>query len=566
MLIELSIKNLIIFDDVTIHFNNNMTAITGDTGAGKSVILCALNLLSGTKADTKLIKNENFNAEVNATFRLNSTNSLNEYLINNDLIDISSQNIEQLNNDKKYSSTCILRRVITKEGKSRNYINNTPVTLQVLKNIGNKLLYIHGQHEHLNLFKQDYQRNILDIFGQLHDILKIIKELYQNYNAQKLKIVELKDKYQFFLDSVDFYEYQLNELLSFDIKENEYNEIHSQYKELLELKDNQNLITNICEEALPDITENLEKVLNSLSNFKTPSSEINSAETLLKDALIAISESQNDLNKLNFDSNNLTQLEELDQRLTTFHDLARKHKVQSKDLYQKQLEIEQKVSDFKDSEQLISKAEKQLQLILTQYNDKALEISRFRENVAKLIIAELKQIMPKLGIPDFELDIKISKLEMPTSHGLDNIEFLVRTNKDTKKDILSKVLSGGELSRLALAIQIICSKIENTPSLIFDEVDVGISGATAEIVGKLLKSMGANTQIICITHLPQVAAQADTHLLVTKENQDNKTISKVISLEPNARINELARILGGIKITKQTLEHAKELFLSAQGE
>ena len=335
-------------------------------------------------------------------------------------------------------------------------------------------------------------------------------------------------------------------------------------KNLLELKDNQNLINNICYNSLPEVINSLEKILANLNNFKTPSEYIKNSENLLNDALIAINESQNDLNKLNFDSNNLHELEELDKRLTLFHDLARKHKIQSKDLYSKQIELEKKVNDFKSSEKFINDAEKELKLILNKYREIASSLTNKRQSTAIEVTRDLKQIMPTLGIPDFELDINIKKLEEPTSFGLDDVEYIVRTNKDTSKDIISKVLSGGELSRLALAIQIICSKIENTPSLIFDEVDVGISGATAEIVGKLLKDMGTNTQIICITHLPQVAAQANTHLLVTKETHNNKTKSKVVTLDKNARIDELARILGGVKITKQTIEHAKELFQNAQ--
>jgi len=555
MLTELNIKNLIIFDDVTINFTDKMTAITGDTGAGKSVILNALNIISGAKSDSKLIKNDNQKAEINAVFRLNKSNSILEYLNDNDFIDLDA-NSEYI--------TCILRRVITKEGRSKNYINNIPVTLQVLKNIANKLLYIHGQHEHLNLFKQDYQRSIIDIYGQLQELLIKIKEIYNQYNSQKQKIKDLQNSFKFYLDSIDFYDFQLNELLSAELKENEYNEINTQYKKLLELKDNQNLINNICYNSLPEVISSLEKILANLNNFKTPSDNIKNAENLLNDALIAINESQTDLNKLNFDSNNLHELEELDKRLTLFHDLARKHKIQSKDLYLKQIELANKVTDFKNSEKLINDAEKELKQILNNYREIAAVLTKKRQSTAIDIINDLKQIMPTLGIPDFELDIDIKKIEEPTSFGLDDIVYIVRTNKDTSKDVLSKVLSGGELSRLALAIQIICSKIENTPSLIFDEVDVGISGATAEIVGKLLKDMGTNTQIICITHLPQVAAQADTHLLVTKENHNNKTKSKVITLDENSRVEELARILGGVKITKQTIEHAKELFYNAQ--
>ena len=414
------------------------------------------------------------------------------------------------------------------------------------------------------MFKTDYQRSIIDVYGKLQNFLNSIKEIYHKYNSQKQALSNLKNNFNFYLESIDFYEYQLNELYNANLQPNEFESINLEYKNLLELKDNQSLINNITHDYLPNITQSLEKVINNLNNFKAPSKNIKNSSQLLNDALIAINESQNDLNKLNVTSNDLSQLEELDKKLTLFHDLARKHKVQSKDLYNKQLELEQKINDFRNSEEILNKAEKELEIILNNYRSIADKLTKARTNISSYFIKDLKSIMPTLGIPDFELEINVKPLETPSAFGLDSIEFKVVTNKDTPKDILSKVLSGGELSRLALAIQIICSKIENTPSLIFDEVDVGISGATAEIVGKLLKEIGANTQIICITHLPQVAAQADDHLLVSKKNIDNKTRSQVLSLDKDNRIQELARILGGVKITKQTLEHAKELFYNAQ--
>ncbi len=579
MLQELIIDNLALLKHIHISFNKGMTCLTGETGAGKSIMLDAINLAMGGKAESNLLTGPT--ANVTASFQLDGTNYHNneayQWLKNNNFIDETRQNTN--------IHTCIINRKfqITKDTdkkiiKSKVFINNIPASLQQLKQLGQLLLYIHGQHEHLNLLKETNQLKILDHYGQHNALSQDVYNLYNSWaKSKQLLETALEEQTKFFARK-QLLEFQIAELASAELTVGEWIEINSQYQwlanqqEYIEKLNQISFILNgstsetECDPTSPNLVQQANQVINLLANINFENKIITDLSDYINQASININEASFELHKfLSKVENDPLTLESLDKRISKLQDLARKYKTTPDNLANYYEQCQAEFKQLESQEDMISNLKNNLVKLEQEYKIKAQNLTLKRQDTGIKLSARLTELLKTLRLEDALVSItfKANNNTAPAAHGNEMCEFLIKTNRDQNLSSLSSSVSGGELSRLALATQVAIAEIEGTPSLIFDEVDVGIGGGTAEIVGKLLRKMGNNTQVMCITHLAQVASQADQHIRVSKSIVNNTTQTNIEYLNKQERIAELARMIGGLTITPQTLLHAQELLETA---
>jgi DNA repair protein RecN (Recombination protein N) len=536
MLNHLHIENFVIIDHANIDFHPGMTVITGETGAGKSIILDALELVLGAR-------NDKTHGEITASFDIENNPAAQAFLAENHLD----------------TTDCILRRVITKENKSKAFINQHPVPLQTLRECSEHLISIHGQHEHQDLTSREKQRNLLDGFANhfsLTQALKIIytrfQELSDMYNQQKQNLSHRDSK-------LDFLKFQVDELDQLNLSRTELASLEQEHKQLSNIDKHLQNYQSLQDLLDNNLLENLAKSV-SLLNILPPSNLHN----LINTANIQITEASSELQTLlNHIDLNPEKLAEIETRLAHIHEIARKHRIKSSEIPGLHEKLKSELSALLKLDNQLELLEKQMAEIKSEYFILANKLSDSRKKAAVSMSKAITKYMTQLGMSGGKFEINLiphsPENEMITVYGLEKTEFLVSANPGQPLQPLSKVASGGELSRISLAIQLIANETTRMPILIFDEVDVGIGGATAEIVGQLLKKLGKTTQVICITHLPQVAAQGTHHLSVQKNISKNNTKTNITSLNPEEKIQEIARMLGGLKVTEQTVAHAREL-------
>ncbi len=544
MLQKVIIKNLAIVTNLSVNFYNNFSTITGETGAGKSILLNALLLALGNKADSKSVKANSEKAEVTVEFLINNYPDVKNILTQYELLDDSDENLMSI------------RRVIRADGKSKAFINNYPIQIALLKKISNFLIYFHGQHEHLELLKPEQQIEFVDYYAKNKVILEDLKKIYTEYQENNKNLSELLESIKFQKSQQELLEYQLQELENADVNEDEWENITARHKSFCK---NQNILTNF-NEAL-DILDNTVIENLYLSHKKINSSDSNIADNL-SNAITLIEEIKIDLSNFIDKNNDLEIAEEinnLEQRISLLHKLALKHKTSPENLFQIKNDISNKLNSFSNNKNSIEILEQNNKKILVEYSKIADILSERRISSSKKLAENITGILQELQIKHAKFNINIIKSTENNISitGKDKIIFEISANKDQPLQPIKQVISGGELARLSLALHITLAQIEGTPSMIFDEADVGIGGPTAAKMGKILKDIAKNTQIICITHSPQIAASSDHQYLVTKDNSDNKT--QVFYLNNEQRIEEIARMLGGMKITDKTIENAKEL-------
>lgn len=566
MLKKLTIDNLALLKNLEINFNNGMTCLTGETGAGKSIMLDAILLTLGDKCNPNFITNKNRPIDIKAIFTVDIESQAYHWLRTNNFL-------EKQNKDNTQNSLEItIHRLISKNEnntlKTKATINNKSATMQQLKQLGQFLIYIHGQHEHLNILKEQNQLKILDSYGKLTKLASEINIIYHNWSkfSQELtRNIKLQNDCQ---AKKQLLEFKISELQNADLKPNEWLEINKEYdwlanqKQYIEQLSLAYCILDDSNDEQASINNQLHNIVNILSNINTENDTLKNINDLINQALIQAQEAGSELR--HFLSNQETDpelLNKLDQRLSFLHDLARKYKTEPESLLHLLSNCEQELANLNNVDNNIETLTKEISLLEHQYLEKATLLSNKRQAVANMLSKELTMLLKKLRMENAEVSILLQPQEYkPRLNGLENIIFLIKTNAGDNMKPLSQGVSGGELSRLALAIQVATAQVEGTPSLIFDEVDVGIGGGTAEIVGKLLRKMGQSTQVMCVTHLAQVAAQAENHIRVTKSVLDNKeTATKIEVLDKQQRVDELARMIGGLTITKQTKAHAEEL-------
>ncbi|MBB71022.1 MAG: DNA repair protein RecN [Legionellales bacterium] len=551
MLCHIHIKDFAIIENLDLELRSGMTVITGETGAGKSIIIDALDVALGDRADSKLVRQGAERSEINITFDVKHIPEAREWLA-----------AKELSNDDEL----ILRRLFTAEGRSRNYINGNPATLQQIRELGRLLIHTHGQHEHQALFRRDAQRRLLDNFANHNKLLDAVAEIYQHWQRTNTELEQLRNLGSDSGAQLELLIYQANELDQLALAEGELEQLHSEHQQLA----NADRLIHACNGALDLLSENtelnaqtaLQNAAQTLNEIAELDPHISSAGEMINNAIIhceeASSEIRHYLAQAGLDPERLHTVE---QRLSQIHDIARKHRVKAEELCAHQTTLQQQLDTLKNSDERVQELLAQEQALRDDYRKAAKKLHNSRIKAAKKLNQLTTDSMQMLGMEGGKIAIEINHQDNkePTNHGLDAIEFLVAANPGQSLQPLAKVASGGELSRISLAIQVITAQLEATPTLVFDEVDVGIGGSTAEVVGKLLRQLGDTAQVLCITHLPQVAAQGHHHLMIDKFVENDLTRSRLTFLDNEQRINEIARMLGGVKITQQTLAHAEEM-------
>ncbi|MEY4474955.1 MAG: repair protein RecN [Pseudomonadota bacterium] len=550
MLAQLTISNFAIVHELEIDFQPGMTAITGETGAGKSIAIDALGLCLGNRSDGNMVRLGAARADICARFSLADTPSARQWLENNHLDD---------------SNECLLRRTIGIDGRSRGFINGTPVPLSQLRELGQHLIQIHGQHAHQLLLRPEYQKKLLDTYANQSALLSEMKTAYQIWH-QSCRTLALHQQQSLERNSRrELLQYQLKELNSFAPQASEYEQIDVEYKRLANSKQllalSQQTLQLLSEDEKNNILSQLYIAKHQLTELAGMDEQFNNLLNMLEEASIQLNEISDELRhyaeQFDMDPNRLYELE---QRISRQLSLARKHHVTPEELplFHQQLLDEQKQLSQQEN------YHEQLNDAVNIHHQRAFEIAtqlhQERQHYANELAALITESMHELSMPHGKFTIETQfEQEQLSAEGATRIEFCVTTNPGQPLQALVKVASGGELSRIALAIQVITAQKMDTPALIFDEVDVGISGPTAAIVGRLLRQLGESTQVMCVTHLPQVAGCGHQHFFVSKQTDGKKTETHMFQLDKKARLQELARLLGGSEVTKNTLANAKEL-------
>ncbi|MCE0558712.1 MULTISPECIES: DNA repair protein RecN [unclassified Motilimonas] len=553
MLTQLTVTNFAIVKFLELELSGGMTSITGETGAGKSIAIDALGLCLGDRADAHMVRPGAKKAEIIARFSLQHIPAAQRWLQDNEL---------------ENENDCILRRTVTHEGRSRGYINGIPVPLSQLKNLGQLLVHIHGQHAHQTLLRPDVQMQLLDGYAGHKALLRKVKDNYQGWQFLNKELRHLQQQQAENEARKQLLEYQVQELDEFALQPNEFEEIEQEHKKLA----NSGTLMEQCQAGLDILYENDE--VNALSLLQMSANRVESQAdndpalseitSILQEAIIQVEEASSQLRNycesLEMDPE---QFNYLDNRLSQAMQLARKHQVPPEELCKKHQELAKELDGISNSEERAAQLEKELANVRASYLEEAKKLSQSRQRYAEELSQKISESMHQLSMPSgqFLIDVLADENAEITSMGIDTVNYSVTTNPGQPLQSIGKVASGGELSRISLALQVITSQKASTPTMIFDEVDVGISGATASVVGKLLRKLGETTQVFCVTHLPQVAGHGHQQMFVSKETDGTSTQTSMHALKPEQRLEELARLLGGDAITEKTLANAQELLI-----
>lgn len=548
MLTHLSIQNFTLVDSLELELNQGMTTITGETGAGKSILLDALGLTLGDRASSDQVRGTHNRADICATFDVSALTQAQHWLTTRDLNE---------------SHECLLRRVITRDGRSRGYINGQPVPLNQLKEVGEMLIDIHSQHAHQSLLKKDTHCRLLDDYGNLEVQASACKELYQQWKKTQQEFELRRDNAKEATAKAQLLRYQVQELDALALAEGELDQLETEQRQLSNAESailSAQRTMEICAEDEFGLLSSILKAMHLLEEIDDKPDTLKNSQELLCSAEIQIQEALSELNRYvdTFEADP-QRLQEVEERLSSCYEIARKHRIQPQQLHQLYLALSDELSQLDNSESLLDQLQESASHLLRLYMESAEELSSLRGKTAKKLQKEVNKQLQELTMKNAHFEISISRSDTPSNNGLDEVEFLISTNPGQPVKPLAKVASGGELSRISLAIQVVTAQSSATPTLVFDEVDVGIGGSTADIVGKLLRKLGQQGQVICVTHLPQVASKAQQHLLVHKENSRKSAQSTLTHLQGEDKILEIARMMGGAELTKQTVAHAREM-------
>ncbi len=556
MLVHLSVHNYAIVEHLDLELDRGMSVITGETGAGKSIMLDALGLTLGDRADSGVVRPGADKADILATF---------------DLADIPEASIWLRERDLDNDGPCILRRVITAEGRSRSYINGTPCPQGDLKALGELLIDIHSQHEHQSLLKADTHRRLLDEYAGATELARQVQLAAQRWRQTRQELDRLSNSGDEQRSRHQLLSYQLEELESLSLGENELEQLEQEHKNLT----NAESLLSICRQVVEQCSENdsgnvlnaLTASLHRLSSVNDSPTALSEATNLLSSAQIQVEEAVGELNRFldHFDADP-ARLQQLEERLDAIYTLARKHRIQPTEVATLQQKLLDEIETLNANDEAIERLEHELAAFARHYKERARELSDLRHRSAPTLAHAVEQEIQRLGMPGgrFSIELRVNSEKELLPNGLELVEFLVSANPGQPLKALAKVASGGELSRISLAIQVITAQTSRVPTLVFDEVDVGIGGPTAEIVGQLLRRLGDRGQVMTVTHLPQVAAQGHQHLFVHKVRDSDVTRTAVSKLSKTERIEEVARMLGGIDLTKESLAHAKKMVVTAK--
>lgn len=550
MLEHLSIRDFAIVEKLDIEFAAGMTALTGETGAGKSILLGALGLVLGNRADAQVVKAPATKSEITASFDITQLTNVQTWLETQDL---------------QAEDECILRRVISSEGRSRAFINNRPVTLPALRELGAQLVSIHGQHEHQRLTQRQVQRERLDSYAGLNPKVYALAQLYQNWQQQQAALDEQQQRARTAKERLTLLTDEVAELTQLNLQPGEWQKISEQHQRLAagsRLIETTQLAVDQLYEGDNTAYSLLSRIQTDMAELVSIDSQLEPAIEIINTALIHVEEAADTLRgyaeQLDTDPQTFAEVED---RLSVLHDTARKFRVKPEQLYEHYQNLSHELSGLANIDDNITETEAKVKQLREQYMKQATKLHQARSQAAKKLNKQITQSMANLSMTGGQFVVDVQRLteDKATATGLDQVEFLVSANPGQKPQHLNKVASGGELSRISLAIQMITVTADPIPCLIFDEVDAGVGGAVAETVGRYLRELGQYRQVLCVTHLPQVAAQANQQLKVAKTKTKTATSSQVNQLDDTARVDEIARMLGGQTITDATRLHAQEM-------
>ena len=550
MLQKLSISNYALISSLSVDFDNGFSVITGETGAGKSILLGALGFLLGNRADTNILFDDTKKCIVEGVFILHD--------------DRWKSFFEE--NDIDYDEECIIRREINPQKKSRAFINDTPVSLQILKELGTRLVDIHSQHDSLLLCNPDFQLALLDDAADNNLLLTEYKKAYHDYVSAKNDLDKLRRKATDNIDENDYLKFQLDEILKAELLDGEYDEL-TQRIEFLEnqeeiirlLKESTNILDNEENSLLDGINTllyNVEKLRRYIPELDSMVERLNSVKIELKDIL-------SDLNNFQDDSQDISSLEILQERFDMIQRLMMKHHLNDYSLLlQLREDIRRKVDEFSNIEDIVADKEKEVRKLEEDLLDRASELHMRRKKAKVDFEKDVTTVIRQLAMPYGLFEIKLDETEELTSNGIDVVTFMFSANKGHSTEIMAKAASGGELSRLMLAIKSIAARNNYIPTLIFDEIDTGVSGEVASKLGDIMKVMGDTLQLVSITHLPQIASKAENHFFVYKTVVDEKTHSNIKVLTHEERVVEIAKMLSNAEVTEEAMKAAEVLLSS----
>ncbi|HET7587452.1 MAG TPA: DNA repair protein RecN [Gammaproteobacteria bacterium] len=554
MLTYIHIRDFAIIETLELDLGSGLSVLTGETGAGKSILVDALGFVLGDRAESGLIRHGAQQAEVTAEFDLADAPAAAAWLAEQDLL------------DPEADGNCLLRRVLTAEGRSRGYVNGRPAPMQTLKAVGEQLVDIHGQHEHQSLLRPDVQMTLLDGFGRCETERDRVASLFRDWKTAADRLAALSIANDNRVERLDLLRYQVRELEALGLAPGEVVELDAEHARLA----NAGRLIEGCQAALDMLYENeevsaqqllasVEHVLRELAELDAELGPIaDTAATAAVNAAEAADGLRHHLAALDIDPERLQWVES---RIGSIHDLARKHRVAPEELPATLERLQAELEDLDQSEARLDALTRQVGQLEKDYRKAATGLHKARTKAAATLDADISAAMQELGMPGgrFAVEVELQTDGRFSAHGLDRIVFMVSANPGHPLRPLAKVASGGELSRIALAIQVIAARAGALPSLVFDEVDTGVGGGVAEIVGRKLRSLGEARQVLCVTHLPQVASQAHRHFRVDKQTEKAATRTTIAPLDQDERVEELARMLGGVKITDTTRKHAREM-------
>ncbi|MFC3096002.1 DNA repair protein RecN [Alteromonas sediminis] len=554
MLIHLSIKNFAVVKQLELNFEQGLTAITGETGAGKSIAIDALSLCLGERADASCVRKGAAKSEIIAHFSLNNNHAAKAWLSENEL-DADDE-----------SEVCFIRRVISSEGRSKAFINGTTASLNQLKALGSLLLLIYGQNTHLKLLKESEQLRLLDDYAGHSQLLNDLENAFKLWKSKEKVLEETRNTHQLNKDREQLLAYQVKELDDFAIEEDEFSALEDDHKKL---SHSQHLL-DVSQQSLYSLYESDDgSVLSTLKQYKDRLNGLTEHDKalapivqMLDESSIQIEEAVRELRHYvdNLESDP-AQLAQVERRFSCAVELARKHQVRPESLYEHHQSLAAELSQITGSDERLEQLAVEVDNAKQDYISLAKQVSANRTKQGKALAKAIMQYVHQMNMESAEIAFQVNfdTQKTATKQGLDSVALVASTNKGQAFGKLEKVVSGGELSRIGLAVQVVSRATNPVPSMIFDEVDAGISGPTASVVGQLLRKLGKAHQVMCVTHLPQVAAQAHNQLYVTKHTEKNETTTSVLPLTPQDRVHELARLLAGDKVTQSAIDNAKAL-------
>lgn len=555
MLTSLSVHQFALVDHMELEFDRGMTVITGETGAGKSILLDALGLALGNRADAGCVRHGEDKADISASFMSNAAAAA--WLESRDI---------------PAESEVILRRVVSSEGRSRGYINNRPVSAADLRELATRLIDVHSQHAHQHLLSKETPREILDAYAGLRPLAEETSGLYRAWQKHARQLKTLSENSSELLAQRQLLEYQVEELRQLAPSENELEELETEHKRLANaehtLLSGQHALVACSGDDNSDgaASQLVYRALQELENIDDAHPLLAETRDLLTQAQIQLDEASRSLQHyLDHIDINPHRLQQVESRLSDIYSTARKHQISPAELHNYWQSQEEALAGMALSDEDLEAMAAETERLKQAYLKQAEVLSQQRSIAAQTMDSAIESHFASLALGKARFATRVTRLpdEDAAAHGLDEIVFEVQTNPGMPWGTLAKVASGGELSRISLAIQVVTAATCGVPSLIFDEVDVGIGGGTAERVGRLMRSLGEHTQIMCVTHQPQVAAQAHQHYQVSKVSGDTATHTRIRELQDKQRQEELARMLGGVEITSQTLAHAEEMLALA---